>query len=175
MLATQAHASKAYHQRFGKAATKSNLSKANNNRDYKIFEDFAYHIVQEARECREIDIFKLGGHVYAFDSTTIVLCLNVFQWALFRKRKGGIKVHTLYDIEDIIIQKMCGNIIIPINEIQEVSPKKHIASDIRTCGISGLFGHIGWFLNKQIGRYFALVKDRDAMLTIRVISCQNHL
>ena len=99
VLATQAHASKAYHLGFGKAATKSNLSKANNNRDCKIFEDFAYRVVQEARECRETDIFKLGGHVYAFDSTTIDLCLNVFQWALFRKKKGGIKVHTLYDVE----------------------------------------------------------------------------
>ena len=99
VLATQAHASKAYHLGFGKAATKSNLSKANNNRDYRIFEEFAYHMVAEAQKCRATEIFKLKGKVYAFDSTTIDLCLNVFQWALFRKRKGGVKVHTLYDIE----------------------------------------------------------------------------
>ena len=43
--------------------------------------------------------YHLGGNVYAFDPTTIDLCLSVFEWALFRKRKGGIKVHTLYDIE----------------------------------------------------------------------------
>ena len=99
VLATQAHASKAYHLGFGKAVTKSNLSKANNNRDYRIFEEFAYHMVAEAQKCRATEIFKLKGKVYAFDSTTIDLCLNVFQWALFRKRKGGVKVHTLYDIE----------------------------------------------------------------------------
>ena len=99
VLATQAHASKAYHLGFGKAATKSNLSKANNNRDYRIFEEFAYHMVAEAQKCRATEIFKLKGKVYAFDSTTIDLCLNVFQWALFRKKKGGVKVHTLYDIE----------------------------------------------------------------------------
>jgi len=87
VLATQAHASKAYHLGFGKAATKSNLSKANNNRDYRIFEEFAYHMVAEAQKCRATEIFKLKGKVYAFDSTTIDLCLNVFQWALFRKRK----------------------------------------------------------------------------------------
>ena len=45
------------------------------------------------------DIFKLGGNVYAFDSTTIPLCLATFPWAKFRKKKGGVKAHVLYDIE----------------------------------------------------------------------------
>ena len=104
VLATQAHASKAFHLGFGKYASKSTLSDANNKRDYRIFEEFPYHIVAEARACRADDIFKLGGNVYAFDSTTIELCLETFKWALFRKnqRKGGIKVHTLYDIETSI-------------------------------------------------------------------------
>ena len=103
-LATQALSGKAYHLGFGKYATKSNLSKANNNRDYRIFEEFAYRVIAEARECRATDIFKLNGHVYAFDSTTIELCLNAFKWAIYRKNqgKGGIKVHTLYDIETSI-------------------------------------------------------------------------
>ena len=55
--------------------------------------------MSEARRKRATDIFKLDGNVYAFDSTTISLCLNVFWWAKFRKHKGGIKVHTLYDLE----------------------------------------------------------------------------
>lgn len=99
VLATQAHANKAFHLGFGKAVTKSNLSKANNNRDYRIFAEFAYRVMFEARQCRATEIFKLGGKVYAFDSSTIDLCLSVFSWALFRKKKGGIKLHTLYDIE----------------------------------------------------------------------------
>ena len=104
VLATQAHASKAFHLGFGKYVTKSNLSKANRNRYYSIFEEFAYKAVAEARACRADDIFKLGGNVYAFDSTTIELCLETFKWALYRKNqgKGGIKVHTLYDIETSI-------------------------------------------------------------------------
>jgi len=104
VLATQAHASKACHLGFGKYVTRSNLSKANNNRDYRIFEEFAYQVVAEARKCRATDIFKLGGNVYAFDSTTIELCLETFKWAIFRKnqRKGGIKLHTLYDLETSI-------------------------------------------------------------------------
>ena len=67
-------------------------------------QQFAYHTVAEARECRASDIFKLGGNVYAFDSTTIELCLETFKWAIYRKnqRKGGIKVHTLYDLETSI-------------------------------------------------------------------------
>ena len=99
VLATQVHASKAWHLGFGKYVTRSNLSKANNNRDYRIFEEFAYKVVAEARACRADDIFKHGGNVYAFDSTTIDLCLSAFEWAYFRKTKGGVKVHTLYDIE----------------------------------------------------------------------------
>lgn len=104
VLATQAHARKAFHLGFGKAATKSNLSKANSRRDYRIFEEFAYKVVAEARACRADDIFKLGGNVYAFDSTTVELCLETFKWALYRKNqgKGGVKVHALYDIETSI-------------------------------------------------------------------------
>ncbi len=103
-LATQVHARKAFHLGFGKAATKSNLSKANSRRDYRIFEEFAYKAVAEARACRAEEIFKLGGNVYAFDSTTIELCLETFKWALYRKNqgKGGVKVHTLFDIETSI-------------------------------------------------------------------------
>ena len=103
-LATQVHARKAFHLGFGKAATKSNLSKANSRRDYRIFEEFAYKVVAEARACRSEEIFKLGGNVYAFDSTTIELCLETFKWALYRKNqgKGGVKVHTLFDIETSI-------------------------------------------------------------------------
>lgn len=96
---TRAHAAKAFHLGFGNGATRSNLSKANANRDYRIFEEFAYRMVAEAQRCRATEIFKFGGNDYAFDSTTIDLCLSVFEWALFRKTKGGINDHTLYGIE----------------------------------------------------------------------------
>ena len=79
--------------------TRSNLSKANNTRDYRIFEEFAYHTVGVAQKMRIENIFKLGGNVYAVDSTTIDLCLSVYEWAHFRRAKGGIKVHTLFDLE----------------------------------------------------------------------------
>ena len=99
IVALDAHHSKCYHLGMGKNVSKSSLARANQYRDYRIFEEFAYFLVNEAREKRATDIFKLNGNVYAFDSTTIDLCLSVFWWAKFRKKKGGIKVHTLYDIE----------------------------------------------------------------------------
>ena len=83
----------------GKNVSKSSLARANQDRDYHIFEEYAYYLVSEARQKCANHIFKLGGNVYAFDSTTIDLCLSVFWWAKFRKKKGGIKVHTLYDVE----------------------------------------------------------------------------
>lgn len=99
IIALEVHWSKLYHLGMGKSVTRSNLAKANEGRDYRIFEEYAYHLVAAARSKSTEKMFGFTGHVYAFDSTTIDLCLEVFQWAKFRKHKGGIKVHTLYDIE----------------------------------------------------------------------------
>jgi len=98
IVAIEAHKQKAYHLGFGKNVTRSNLSKANEKRTFKIFEEFAYYLIDVARNKLKNDNFEVKGKVYAFDSTTIDLCLNVFWWAKFRKAKGGIKLHTLYDI-----------------------------------------------------------------------------
>jgi len=83
----------------GKNVSKSSLARANQDRDYRIFEEFAFYLVSEVQKKSFVDIFKLDGSVDAFDSTTINLCLAVFWWAKFRKKKGGIKVHTLDDVE----------------------------------------------------------------------------
>lgn len=99
IIATEAHRNKSYHLGFGHSVTRSNLAKANQNRDYRIFEEYAYQLIEVAKSKRTGEVFKLGASVYAFDSTTIDLCLSVFWWAKFRKNKGGVKVHTLYDVE----------------------------------------------------------------------------
>lgn len=100
IVALEAHRSKCFHLGLGrKPIAKTTLATANQNRDYRIFEEFAFYMMTQAREKRATDIFKLGGKVYAFDSTTIPLCLSVFWWAKFRKKKGGIKAHLLYDLE----------------------------------------------------------------------------
>lgn len=98
LVAINAHGGKSYHLGFGKNITLSNLAKANLNRNSKIFEEFAYHLIAIARKDRANDDFQIKGQVYAFDSSTIDLCLSVFWWAKFRKAKGGIKLHTLFDV-----------------------------------------------------------------------------
>ena len=100
IVAFEAHRAKQYHLGLGrKPIAKTTFASANQNRDYRIFEDFAFYIMEQARKKRVTDIFKLKGNVYAFDSTTIPLCLSVFWWAKFRKKKGGVKAHVLYDLE----------------------------------------------------------------------------
>ncbi len=100
VVALEAHQSKCYHLGLGRnPIAKSTFATANQNRDYRIFEEFAFYMMDQARSKRATDIFKLKGKVYAFDSTTIPLCLSVFWWAKFRKRKGGVKAHVLYDLE----------------------------------------------------------------------------
>ena len=95
-----AHHSKCYHLGLGSSpASRNTLSVANQNRDYRIFEEFAFFMMAEARGKCAVDIFMLEGKAYAFDSTTIPLCLSVFRWAKFRRKRGGFKAHTLYDLE----------------------------------------------------------------------------
>ena len=90
---------KSYHLGFGNGDIKlSNVAYANANRDYKIFEEFAHYMINLAQSKRLDREFVLHGKFYAFDSTTIDLCLSLFQWALFRTTKGGIKVHTMFDV-----------------------------------------------------------------------------
>jgi hypothetical protein len=105
LLCISAHQPKHYHLGFGKRVSRSNLAEANEKRDYRIFESFAYEMITEARKCTIPDSdFNLSvqGNVYAFDSTVIDLCLNVFCWATFRKAKAAVKLHTLFDIRTSI-------------------------------------------------------------------------
>ena len=98
----EAHQSKSYHLGFGKNVTRSNLSKSNEKRNYKIFEEFANLLIAIAQKKNNNEIFEIKGSIYAFDSSTIDLCLSVFWWAHFRKTKAGIKLHTLFDINSQI-------------------------------------------------------------------------
>ena len=94
-----AHQNKSFFLGFGKSpVNRQILSKANNVRDYHIFEEFAFHMVSIAQEKRAIREFELHGKFYAIDSTTIDLCFSLFRWAKFRSTKSGVKIHTQIDI-----------------------------------------------------------------------------
>jgi hypothetical protein len=98
IIVIEAHKSKVYHLGFGKNVSRSNLSKSNENRNYKIFEEFSSHLISLAQSKLNDKNFEIQGKIYAFDSSTIDLCISVFCWAHFRKTKAGIKLHTLFDV-----------------------------------------------------------------------------
>jgi len=88
---------KLYHLGFRGAIARNTLAKANQNRDWRIFADFAHLLIAHARKLYAHDRFAvdLDQTVYALDSTTIDLCLTLFPWARFRRRKAAVKLHTL--------------------------------------------------------------------------------
>lgn len=90
---------KSFHLGFGRGDIRlSNIAYANAKRDFRIFEEFAYVMINLAQSKRIDREFELHGKFYAFDSTTIDLCMSLFEWAHFRKTKAGIKVHTQFDV-----------------------------------------------------------------------------
>lgn len=97
----QAVSGKLYHCGIRSKVSKSTLAYWNETRDWRIYSDFAQGLISEARSLYvEDNDFKLDieGLVYAFDSTTIDLCLTLFSWAKFRKKKAAVKAHTLLDL-----------------------------------------------------------------------------
>lgn len=91
---------KLYHMGIRGKISRSTLAYANENRDWRIYCDFAQILIHEARQLYANDDFdlELQQTVYALDSSTIDLCLSVFPWARFRKTKSAIKLHTLLDL-----------------------------------------------------------------------------
>jgi hypothetical protein len=86
------------------AISRTTLADANETRDWRIYADFAQVLIQEARRlyAGESLGLDLDQTVYALDATTIDLCLALFPWARFRRRKGAIKLHTLLDLQGSI-------------------------------------------------------------------------
>lgn len=92
--------SKLYHMGIRSRVSRNTLANANQVRDWQIYADFAQVLIRTARELYINDSFgiELKETVYALDATTIDLCLSLFPWAIFRKRKGAVKLHTLLDL-----------------------------------------------------------------------------
>src|SRR4051812_17355668 len=91
---------KLYHAGFRGAIARSTLADANEHRDWRIYADFAQVLIARARRLYHADGFaaQLEQTAYALDSTTVDLCLTLFPWARFRRRKGAVKLHTLLDL-----------------------------------------------------------------------------
>ena len=95
---------KMYHMGIRGKISRNTLAHANQVRDWRIYADFAQVLIKKARELYINDAFgtELDQTAYALDSTTIDLCLSLFPWAEFRKRKGAVKLHTLLDLRGSI-------------------------------------------------------------------------
>ena len=100
----RAQKSKLYHMGIRPSISRNNLANANKVRDWRIYADLAYSLIQTARKLYANESFglELENTVYALDATTIDLCLSMFPWANFRKTKGAIKLHTLRDLRGSI-------------------------------------------------------------------------
>jgi len=91
------HTNKWYHHLGLKDIKRSTLCDANKNRNYKIYEQLFYKILQRCTDITPRHRFKFKNPLYTLDSTVIDLCLSLYPWAKFRKTKGALKIHNLYD------------------------------------------------------------------------------
>jgi hypothetical protein len=87
-----------------KVPSKSTLSYINEKRDWNLFKDYYYQLLTHLSALAKFkqSKFKIKSKIYILDSTTISLCLNVFNWALYRTAKGAIKLHTLLDYDSCL-------------------------------------------------------------------------
>jgi hypothetical protein len=105
ILCLSANTQKLYHIGISDMIAKSTLSKANENRDWRIYADLTMLLIKEAQKLyvNDSDLeVDLKNNVFAIDATTIDMCLSAFWWAKFRTTKGGIKVHTQLDLKTAI-------------------------------------------------------------------------
>src|SRR5438876_1629723 len=95
---------KLYHMGFRGQVSRNTLAHANEHRDWRIYADFAQVLIAAARDLYRDEPFgvELSETVYALDSTTIDLCLSLFPWGQFRRRKSAVKLHTLLDLRGSI-------------------------------------------------------------------------
>jgi hypothetical protein len=105
ILCLKVNANKLYHIGIGEAIVKSTLSTANENRDWRIFADFAWILIKEAKllylNDNNLDL-EIDNPVFAIDATVIDMCLSIFNWANFRSTKAGIKLHVQLDLKTAI-------------------------------------------------------------------------
>ena len=95
---------KLYHMGIRSTVSRNTLANANQIRDWRIYADFAQTLIQQARILYRDEPFglELANTVYALDATAIDLCLSLFPWAQFRRRKSAVKLHTLFDLRGSI-------------------------------------------------------------------------
>ncbi len=118
---------KLYHMGFRGQVARSTLADANESRDWRIYADFAQVLIAVARPLYARDPMgvDLDQSLYALDSTTIDLCLSLFPWARFRRRKAAVKMHTLLDLHGNIptLIRITDGKVHDVNILDEIMPE----------------------------------------------------
>ena len=119
----------------------------------RIFEEFAYYMINLAQSKRLDREFVLHGKFYAFDSTTIDLCLSLFQWAFFRKTKGGIKIHRLFIVEhDCELKRTTFNVLRVVSRVlTDKTPIRDLFNGPKNCRMY-VINLFNWSLLLNINR-----------------------
>lgn len=153
---------KAYHLGISQLVSHSTLTRANQKRDWRIWADFASYLIRIARPLYLDDNefkLELDNTVYALDASTIDLCLSVFKWASFRKKKGAVKLHTLMDLR--------GNIpvfiAITTGKVHDVNILDHIPFEAGAFYIvdKGYYDFERLYLIDQAKAYFVIRAKRN--------------
>jgi Domain of unknown function (DUF4372)/Transposase DDE domain len=118
---------KLYHMGFRGRVARSTLADANESHDWRTFADFAQVLIAIARPLHACDLMGVDLHqsLYALDSTTIDLCLALFPWAKFRRRKAAVKMHTLLDLHGNIptFLRVTSGDVHDVNILDEIMPE----------------------------------------------------
>lgn len=102
VVCLNSHNKKLYHMGISKGVVRSTFAEANESRDYRIYQDFAQYLIQEAialHKDTDATNLKIDAPIYAIDATVIDLCVSVFWWTPFRKTKAAIKLNTQLDLK----------------------------------------------------------------------------
>lgn len=104
-LCLKVHQNNLYHLGIRQSVNQSSLSRANEKRDYRIFQDFGYHLINEVRplyQAEKVSQLELENTIFALDSTSISVSINLAAWAVGKYNRGAIKMHTLLDLRGSI-------------------------------------------------------------------------
>jgi len=104
-LCLKAHQNNLYHLGIRQNVVHSTLSRANDNRDYRIFRDFGYYLISQVRPLfskEKIPLVDLENTIFALDSTSISVSINLAAWASGKYSRGAVKMHTLLDLRGSI-------------------------------------------------------------------------
>lgn len=170
VLCLNAHPRKLYNLGLSGSVRRSTLCDANEKRDWRIYETFAHVLIERARKLYARDapfLEEISGTFYALDSTTIDLCLSVFNWASFRETKAAVKLHTLLDLRGSIPTF----IHVSDGKMHDVKILDNLVIEPRACYIMDR-GYVDYARLHRIHEYqaFFIIRAKDSATFTRLYS-----